>query len=331
MAESKPENKSKVALITGITGQDGAYLTKLLLNKGYTVVGITRNNFTFNKAGLSYLDVLDKIKIEECSLLEFSQIVNILNLYMPDEIYNLAAQSSVSSSFKQPIETINFNSISVINILEAIKLVNKNIKFYQASSSEMFGDINQLPIVEDAIFHPKSPYAISKATAHWICVNYRESYDMFITCGILFNHESYLRSEKFFIKKIIKSAINISQGIQEELRVGNIDIKRDFGYAPKYVETMYAMMQLETPDNFIVCSGQSTSLRDIIYYIFDSFDNNRNKLIVDPKLFRPSEIPDIYGSPEKAKRVLGWEYNMDYKELLDLLIAEEKANFEYNS
>ncbi|MCB0645035.1 MAG: GDP-mannose 4,6-dehydratase [Saprospiraceae bacterium] len=314
---------TKTALITGITGQDGAYLSKLLIEKGYRVIGLTRYQSLANKARLTYLGIADKVIMEECNLLDVSQIIKLLMQYQPEEIYNLAAQSSVSASFRQPIETINFNSISVINLLESIKIVNKKIKFYQASSSEMFGDINQLPIVEDSIFHPKSPYAISKATAHWICVNYRESYDLFISCGILFNHESYLRSENFFMKKILRTAINISKGKQDKLVVGNIDIKRDFGYAPAYIETMYLMLQHHTPKNYIVCSGKSVSLRSIIEYIFLKLDIPLSKLELDKDLYRPSEIPDIYGSPDLVKNELGWQYDMTVYEVIDLLLAEE--------
>ncbi|HOY14247.1 MAG TPA: GDP-mannose 4,6-dehydratase [Saprospiraceae bacterium] len=319
-------DKRKTAIITGITGQDGAFLSELLLDKGYHVMGIVRSLNSFNKKGLEYLGILDKVEIVECSLLDFTQISNLLKSTKPSEIYNLAAQSSVSVSFKQPIDTFHFNTISVINLLEAIKLIDPSIKFYQASSSEMFGDINQLPILEDSIFHPKSPYAISKASAHWLCVNYRESYGLFISCGILFNHESYLRSDSFFIKKVLSSARLISEGKMENLTVGNIDIKRDFGYAPKYVEAMYKMLQHHEARNFLVCSGQSVSLRDIIYYVFDRYNLSHELVVVDEKLIRPAEIPDIYGSPENTKSMLHWDYDFTINDLLDKLIEEEEQN-----
>ena len=209
------------AIITGISGQDGSYLAKLLLEKGYQVIGLVRSTTSSNLNGLNYLNIRNKVLIEECDLQDLSQIITCIQKYQPTEIYNLAAQSSVSLSFAQPIGTFHFNTISVFNLLEAIKLTNKQIKFYQASSSEMFGEVKKLPITEDTEFHPKSPYAISKAAAHWTCVNYRESYNLFICCGILFNHESHLRNENFFVKKIISNAHKIKNGTLDVLKVGD--------------------------------------------------------------------------------------------------------------
>jgi GDPmannose 4,6-dehydratase len=314
----------KTAIITGISGQDGAYLCKLLLQKGYNIIGIVRS-FTFsNLRGLHYLGIADKVQIQECDLTDCSQVIKILEQYQPDEIYNLAAQSSVSSSFKHPIGTFSFNTLSVLNLLEAIKNVNNKIKFYQASSSEMFGSISHLPITQDSEFHPRSPYAISKAAAHWICVNYKESYGMYVCCGILFNHESYLRSNNFFMKKVLQGAIEIKKGKRENLEVGNLDIKRDFGYAPYYVEAMYLMMQKETPANYLICSGKSVSLRYIVEYVFGKLGIDKSKILVSEKLYRPADIVDIYGSPDKAKRELGWNYDLSIEELLDKLISEEQ-------
>ncbi|MEZ7892953.1 MAG: GDP-mannose 4,6-dehydratase [Candidatus Wallbacteria bacterium] len=317
----------KKAIITGITGQDGAYLSKLLINKGYEVIGLSRSYNLANLIGLNYLGIKDKVIIEKCDLLDLSNLIKIINKYSPDEVYNLAAQSSVGLSFQQPIGTINFNAISVLNLLEAIRSNRKKIKFYQASSSEMFGKINSLPIKEDHFFHPLSPYAISKASAHWLTVNYRESYKIFTCCGILFNHESYLRSNDFFVKKVLKAALNIKNGVQSVLKVGNIDIKRDFGYAPKYAEAMWLMMQQEKPDNYIICSGKSISLRKIICYIFDKLNISHEKILVDEKLYRPSEIDDIYGDNSKAKNNLSWNYDMDFFDVLDILIEEESNNY----
>lgn len=319
---------TKTAIITGITGQDGCYLAQLLLKEGYAVVGITRNINAANLKGLLYLDILKHIKLLECDLLDLTQVINLISQWQPTEIYNLAAQSSVSASFKHPISTVTYNTTSVINLLEAIKLTNKSIRFYQASSSEMFGDVNVLPISEDAIFHPKSPYAISKATAHWLCVNYRESYDLFISCGILFNHESYLRANSFFLKKVLHNAILISKGKMDSLIVGNIEVKRDFGYAPLYVDAMYKILQTYVPDNFIVCSGASVTLRDLIYVIFDKLNISKDRIVVDQQLIRPSEIPDIYGNPIKTKQVLGWKYDLDHEDLIDLLLEEELRNWD---
>ncbi|MCR9065737.1 MAG: GDP-mannose 4,6-dehydratase [Cytophagales bacterium] len=316
----------KTAIITGVTGQDGAYLSLLLLNKGYTVIGLTRSYNSINSFGLEYLKVRDKILLEECDLTDISQIIKILKKYNPIEVYNLSAQSSVSNSFNQPIGTVQYNIISVLNQLEAIKLVDKTIKFYQASSSEMYGMVNQLPITEESVLHPLSPYAISKAAAHWLCVNYRESYGLFICCGILFNHESYLRSDNFFLKKIIKQAINIKMGRQKELKVGNIDIKRDFGYAPKYVEAMYLMMQHELASDYLICSGKSRTLRSIIEKVFAYLDISFDKIVIDPRLYRPTDIEDIYGSNLKAKQTLNWDYDGDFELILEGLINEERKN-----
>lgn len=316
----------KKALITGISGQDGAYLSKLLLEKGYTVTGLVRSQSLSALDGLSYLGIRDHIKIEECDLTDFSQVVRVLKEVKANEIYNLAAQSSVSLSFKQPIGTFQFNTISVFNLLEAIKLTGNHTRMYQASSSEMFGSVKQLPITEDMEFHPKSPYAISKAAAHWTCVNYKESYGMYVCCGILFNHESYLRNRNFFVKKVITEAIEISQGKRDIMEVGNIDIKRDFGYAPRYVEAMYLMMQKDKPANYLISSGYSVSLRHIVEYVFDKLGINRNKISISKNLYRPAEIENIFGKPEKLREELGWSYQMTIEQLLDALIDEELKN-----
>lgn len=318
----------KTAIITGITGQDGAYLSKLLLERGYKVVGLLKNKTSTNFYKLNYLKITHKIIYENCDLLNLADIINILNKYQPDEFYNLASQSSVGVSFQNPIETLNVNILTTVNTLEAIRILNNSIKFYQASSSEMFGRANTLPLTEKSIFNPVSPYGISKASAHWITVNYRESFSLFTTSGILFNHESVLRGNNFIIKKIIRTAFDIMYDKKEVLEVGNIDIKRDFGYAPKYVEAMYLMMQYEKPDDYIISSGTSLSIREIIYYIFDKLNISKNKIIINKDLFRPNEIENIYGDSSKAKSVLGWEYDISFFEVLDILIEEEGKLYE---
>lgn len=314
------------AIITGITGQDGSYLAQLLLNKGYKVIGLIRG-LSDQYKGLDYLGITDEITLLECDLMDISQIIAIFQKFKPKEVYNLAAQSSVNQSFSQPIGTFQFNTISVFNLLESIKIVNKEIRFYQASSSEMFGRVNKLPITENSVIHPLSPYAISKVAAHYTCINYREIHNLHICCGILFNHESYLRNNNFFIKKVIRESIEISFGKRKILEVGNIDIKRDFGFAPKYVEAMYLMMQQITPSDYIICSGTSISLREIIYYIFDKMKINRNLCVVKKEYYRPTDIEDIYGTNEKAKKELNWEYNFTFFEVLDILIKEELENY----
>jgi GDPmannose 4,6-dehydratase len=318
----------KTAIVTGITGQDGAYLAELLSKKNYTVVGITRSYNNSNLSKLQYLGIESKVILEECDLTDIPSIIRILRKYNPSEIYNLAAQSSVGLSFEQPIGTITFNTISVLNLLESIRIVDKRIKFYQASSSEMYGKVQNLPITESTALHPLSPYAISKASAYWSVVNYRESYGLFACNGILFNHESILRSDNFFVKKVILGSIRISRGIQHELRVGNIEIKRDFGYAPEYVKVMWLMLQIGAPNDYLICSGKSVSLKEIIFFLFDKLKINKNCLVIDPTLYRPTDIEDIYGDNTKAKKVLSWHYDISFFDVLDLMVEKELAEFD---
>lgn len=316
----------RIALITGITGQDGAYLAALLLKKNYVVVGLVRSYTQSKVQNLAYLGILHQVKLEGCDLNDITQIIKLFQKYQPDEVYNLAAQSSVSLSFNQPIGTLQYNVLSVVNLMESIKLLGMKDKvcFYQASSSEMYGKVLHLPITENTAFHPLSPYAISKATAHWLTVNYRESYGLRASCGILFNHESYLRAEGFFIKKVVRESLLIRNGSKDELRVGNIDIKRDFGYAKKYVEAMWLMQQQEKPRDYLICSGKSVSLRAVIEYVFAQLNIPMERLIVDKDLYRPTDIEDIYGDNSCAKQELSWEYDMDFFEVLNLLIEEEE-------
>jgi GDPmannose 4,6-dehydratase len=316
----------KTALITGISGQDGAYLSKFLLQKDYTVIGLLRPDAEESLIGLEYAKVIDQVTLRKCNLLNINDIINILVEFQPSEIYNLAAQSSVGISFIQPWETINFNILSVLNQLEAIKKVDKSIRFYQASSSDMFGNIDTLPVTIKSVIHPSSPYGISKASAHWITVNYRESYGLFTCSGILFNHESYLRTPNFFVKKVITNALDISVGLRETIKVGNLDLRRDFGYAPDYVQAMWMMLQQEKPKEYTICSGVSVSLREILYYVFDKLDIPKDKIVIDKNLFRPNDIYNIYGDNTSAKNELGWENNKTFFEVLDLLVKEENIN-----
>lgn len=319
---------SKVAIITGITGQDGAYLSALLLQKNYKVVGVTRSSNNANRHSLSYLGIAEQVRLEECDLTDLSAVIKLLTKYRPSEIYNLAAQSSVGLSFEQPIGTVTFNITSVLNLLEAIRIADKNIRFYQASSSEMYGKVKNLPIDEDTPMHPLSPYAISKASAHWIVINYREAYGLYACCGVLFNHESYLRSGNFFVKKVLKSALDIKNNKQDLLEVGNIDIKRDFGYAQEYVQAMWLMLQQPSPEDFIICSGSSISLHTIVSYIFEKLGLPQERFAVSQKFFRPTDIEDIYGNNTKAKLKLGWHCTESFFEVLDKLIQEEILNYD---
>jgi GDPmannose 4,6-dehydratase len=317
---------AKTAIISGITGQDGAYLAQLLLKNNYRVIGLARENSGSNVDGLGYLGIKSQVEIVTCNLLDKAEILSVFQKYEPTEFYNLAAQSSVYQSFKNPIATFEFNTISVFNLLETIKSFNKGIRFYQASSSEMYGRVNNLPITEESKQHPLVPYAISKAAAQLTSIQYRESYQMHVSCGVLFNHESYLRQNTFFVKKIIRESIRISRGEQEVLWVGNIDIKRDFGYAPYYVEAMHLMLQQDTATDYLICSGQSTTLRAIIYYIFGKLGIPESACQISSELYRPSEIEDMFGDNTKAKSELNWQYKLTIFDTLDLLLDEELRN-----
>tara|TARA_B100000315_G_scaffold161196_1_gene149610 strand:+ start:1177 stop:2157 length:981 start_codon:yes stop_codon:yes gene_type:complete len=314
----------KKALITGINGQDGSYLSKFLLQKGYKVYGILRNSTVCNLDNLEFLGVKDQLELFPANLSDLSNVIRLVDKIIPDEIYNLAAQSSVALSFQQPIGTIEFNILSTINLLEAIRIRNTKIKFYQASSSEMYGKVMTFPVNEETVLHPVSPYAISKATGHWMAVNSREAYGLFSCCGILFNHESVLRAEHFVTKKILSTAVRISKGSQEELRLGSIEIKRDWGYAPYYVEAMWLMLQQDNADDYVIATNEVHSLKEFIQIVFDSLGLDwENYVIIDKNLYRPSEIDVMYGSPEKAKRKLGWRYDLSFQELIRRLVKEE--------
>ncbi len=319
--------KLKTAIITGISGQDGAYLSRLLLDKGYRVVGLVRSSTGTDYYRLRYLGIFEKIELLECDLSDLSQVIHLIASYKPDEIYNLAAQSSVSQSFHQPIGTIEFNVHSVLNILEAIRIAGKDTRLYQASSSEMFGKVPDLPITETTAVHPLSPYAISKVTGHYICMNYRESYNLYSCSGILFNHESYLRGEGFFVKKLIRGALDIKRGRKEIIEFGNLDIRRDFGWSEKYVEAMWLLLQQEEPDDYIICSGKSVSLREIVNYVFETLDISKDRIRINEKLLRPTEIEDIYGTSEKARKKLGWNYDIPFFTVIDKILAEEEKNY----
>ncbi|HMN24870.1 MAG: GDP-mannose 4,6-dehydratase [Ignavibacteriaceae bacterium] len=316
----------KTVLITGITGQDGAYLSKFLLEKDYNVVGITRNLQSGNLNGLSFLGVENDVRLVEANVFDLSNIIRLLEKYKPDEFYNLAAQSSVGLSFDQPIGTLEYNIISVANILEAIRIVNKDIKVYQSSSSEMYGNVNKnlLPIDENFNIHPASPYAISKAAAHWVCVNYREAYKLFISSGILFNHESVLRRQNFVTKKIISSAIKIKKNKLDFLKVGNTSIMRDWGYAPEYIKVMWKMLNVPKPSDYIICTGEAHTLQEFIDKVFIKLGLDPTKYVkFDKALYRPVELEVIYGNPQKAKAELEWNYSMTFDDLINKLIEDE--------
>ncbi len=313
----------KTAIISGISGQDGAYLARLLLNNQYKVIGLVRSNQGDGLWRLRFLGIADQVELQECDLTDMSQLFRLIQTVQPDEIYHLAAQSSVSASFSQPIATINYNTISTLNLLETIRLSHAPLRFYQASSSEMFGAVSSLPINEETVIHPQSPYAISKATGYWMTRNYREAYKIYATSGILFNHESALRQPSFVVKKIIRTALDIQEGKADKLVLGNIDVRRDFGYAPSYVDAMWRIMQQDTPDDFMICSGFSTSIREIVEIVFDKLSIPLSALQTEQSLYRPAEIDENYGDPEKARRMLNWNYEFTMPQLIDQLITDE--------
>lgn len=318
---------SKTSIIIGITGQDGAYLAQLLLKKGYTVIGVTRDILDCNKRNLRFLDIDKRITLLEGSSLDKDKIIKLLVKFEPDEVYNLASQSSVGQSFHDPFSTLNFNILSVINWLECIKIVNKQIKFYQASSSEMFGNMRSedMPLKESLMFRPASPYGISKAAAHWVAVNYRDGYGLFASCGILFNHESCLRGENYVVKKIINNAVKIKLGLRTDpISIGNTRIQRDWGYAPSYVEAMWKLMQEDRPDDFLICSGNVMSLDALIDEVMKQVGIDREKYVVsDSSLLRPVDLEVIYGDNSKSKKILNWEYNLSNEQLINKLIEDE--------
>ncbi|MEQ6122347.1 GDP-mannose 4,6-dehydratase [Reichenbachiella sp. MALMAid0571] len=325
----------RIAIITGITGQDGAYLSRLLLGKNYRVIGITRPNDISDFTGLEFLQIKERVYFESIDLLDYDQIEAIINKYQPDEFYNLAAQSSVGVSFKTPQDTIKFNILSVLNILETLRKNSPHTRYYQASSSEMFGNIRpaQLPITGAELFHPASPYGISKAAAHWATVNYREAYGLHTSCGILFNHESCLRKENFVVKKVIKTAIAIKKGAKIQLEIGDTSIQRDWGYAAKYVEAMWLMLQRKEPQDYLICSGNVSSLESLVRQVFHRLELDFDKHVsFDKSLFRNLELNCIYGDNYKAKKDLGWNYDLSNEELIDLLISDEYEfqNFKTN-
>jgi len=315
------------AIIIGISGQDGSYLAKLLLEKGYEVIGITRDALSFKSINLSYLGIAKDIELIELYNPDRARILKILKKVKPTEVYNLAAQSSVGYSFQDPFSTLDYNISSVLYWLDCIKVYDRGIKFYHASSSEMFGNVRpiDLPLKESLIFRPASPYGISKAAAHWLAVNYRETHGIFSSCGILFNHESPLRGENYVVKKIINTAVNIKLGqTKGPLKLGNVQIKRDWGYAPDYVQAMWLIMQYKEPSDFLICSGNVWSLEDLVNYVFKKVRLDVEEYVsYDQSLLRASDLEIIYGDNTKAREALGWKYDLTNEGLVDKLIDEE--------
>lgn len=321
----------KTALITGITGQDGAYLAEYLLKNGYEVIGLMRRLSTINVERLDYLGITDEIILTDGDITDLSSMVRIMDKYKPAEVYNLAAQSFVGTSWQQPILTSNVTAIGALNVLEAIRLVDPSIKFYQASTSEMFGKIKETIQCETTPFHPRSPYGVSKLYAHWMTVNYRESFNMFACAGILFNHESPIRGLEFVTRKVTHSAARIKLGLQDKLHLGNIDAKRDWGHAKDYVRAMHLMLQHDNPDDFVIATGKTTSVRDMCKIAFDYLGlDYKNYVVIDKSLFRPAEVEILIGNPVKAEKHLGWKAEVGLEEMIKEMVDADMKRVNLN-
>lgn len=337
----------KKAIITGITGQDGAYLTKLLIENNYEVYGTYRRTSSTNFWRIEELGIAEhpNLHLLEYDLNDQTSNIRLIEKVQPDEIYNLAAQSFVGVSFDQPISTAQTTGLGCLHLLEAIRIINPKIKFYQASTSEMFGKVQQTPQTEDTFFYPRSPYGVSKLFAHWMTINYRESYDIFGVSGILFNHESPLRGKEFVTRKITDAVAKIHLGKLNQLELGNLDAKRDWGFAGEYVEGMYKMLQYQTPETFVLATHETNTVRKFVELAFSEIDiqidwkgigidekgictkTGKELIAVNPKFYRPAEVELLIGSAQKAKELLDWEAKMSLKELCHLMVvADLKRN-----
>jgi len=313
---------SKRALITGITGQDGSYLAELLLEQGYDVVGMVRRSSTVNFERITHL--MDDVEFASGDLLDQMSMVEVLQKHRPEEVYNLAAQSFVQTSFGQPVLTGETTALGVTRLLDAIRIVDDSIRFYQASSSEMFGKVHEVPQSETTPFHPRSPYGVAKVYGHWITVNYRESYDLHASSGILFNHESPRRGLEFVTRKITHGVAQIALGQATELRLGNLDAKRDWGFAGDYVEAMWRMLQQEAPDDFVICTGETHSVREFCELAFGRAGlDYEDHVVVDERFFRPAEVDLLVGDAAKAETQLGWRPRTRFNQLVEMMVDHD--------
>jgi GDPmannose 4,6-dehydratase len=315
------------ALITGITGQDGAYLSEFLLAKGYEVVGLVRRNSTPNLSRLEQLGVVDRITFLEGDLGDQLSIVNAVMDAEPTEFYNLAAQSFVPESWKTPVQTGEITGLGVTRCLEAIRLVDPSIRFYQASSSEMYGKVVEVPQRETTPFYPRSPYGAAKVYGYWITVNYRESYDVFACNGILFNHESPLRGPEFLPRKVTRAVARIALGVQDELRLGNLDARRDWGYAGDYVEAMWLMLQAGEPDDYVISTNETRTVGELVDVAFRraGIHDWHKHVVIDPAFYRPAEVDLLQGDATKARTQLGWRPRVDFQELVSMMVDADLA------
>ncbi|WP_417911070.1 GDP-mannose 4,6-dehydratase [Candidatus Electronema sp. PJ] len=313
----------KKVLISGASGQDGAYLAQLLLAKGYGVYGASRDAQTCSFANLQRLGIREQVHTLSLAVNDFRSVLHTLQEVEPDEVYNLAGQSSVGLSFEQPVETLESISTAALNFLEAIRFIGRKIKFYNAGSSECFGDTGGVKADEETPFRPRSPYAVAKASAHWLVANYREAYNLFACTGILFNHESPLRPERFVTAKIIAAACRIASGSQEKLYLGNMDIRRDWGWAPEYVQAMHLMLQQERPQDYVIATGRSRSLEEFVALAFQELGLDWHEHVVaDKKLLRPTDIRKGCGNPAKAERELGWKAGFQLEDVVREMMKE---------
>ena len=310
------------ALITGITGQDGSYLAEFLLEKGYQVVGLVRRTSTVNFSRIGHIQ--DQIELISGDLLDQTSLTEVVGSFKPDEIYNLGAQSFVQTSWTQPVFTGQVTALGVTRMLDAIRAVNQKIRFYQASSSEMFGKVREVPQSETTPFHPRSPYGVAKVYGHWITINYRESYGMHANSGILFNHESPRRGLEFVTRKVTDGAARIKLGLADELRLGNLEARRDWGYAGDYIRAMWLMLQQDTPDDYVVATGETQSVRELCEAAFGYVDLDWQKYVVqDERFMRPAEVDLLVGDASKAERQLGWEPNVNFTELIHMMVEAD--------
>jgi GDPmannose 4,6-dehydratase len=318
----------KSALITGITGQDGSYLAELLLQKGYKVYGLRRRTSTPNYENVEH--IRKEIEWISGDLTDLASLIQAVQISMPDEVYNLAAQSFVETSWPQPLLTGQITALGVTNMLEAVRMARPFAKFYQASSSEMFGKVVETPQTESTPFYPRSPYGVSKAYGHWITVNYRESFDLFASSGILFNHESPRRGVEFVSRKVTDAVARIKLGMQNELRMGNLDAKRDWGFAGDFVKAMWLMLQQDTPDDYVISTGELHTVRELLEVAFSFVDlNYMDYVVIDPRFIRPAEVDLLLGDCTKAKEKLGWRQEVSFKRMIQMMVEADMQRVEW--
>jgi GDPmannose 4,6-dehydratase len=318
---------NKKALITGVTGQDGSYLAEFLLEKDYEVVGMVRRASTPHYQRIAHLD--SRLTLVEGDLLDQVSLIGILREHQPQEVYNLAAQSFVPTSWAEPVLTGEFTALGVTRVLDAIRMVDPSIRFYQASSSEMFGKVREVPQTEHTPFYPRSPYGVAKVYGHWITINYRESYDLFAVSGILFNHESPRRGLEFVTRKVTRAAARIKLGLDDTLPMGNLDALRDWGFAGDYVRAMWLMLQQDEPDDYVIATGVRHSVRELLDHAFGILGlNYEDYVVIDPRFLRPADVIDLVGDASKACRKLGWEPTVTFEQLIEMMVEHDLAELE---